>query len=87
MNPDRSMDTFSPLHWLNVVQRGSTEDWKGLYRLRRDPEVAQAVASVLPWRDPDLLPSARLWKYLLEDLHPGLDLGIELQEESTGVGV
>jgi hypothetical protein len=39
------------------------------------------VAAVLPLRDPDLLPSARLWKFLLEELHPGLELSIQLHEE------
>jgi hypothetical protein len=36
--------------------------------------VARAVAQLLAISDPDLLPSARLWKFLLEDLHPGLSV-------------
>ena len=31
MNPNRSTDEFSPLAYLNWIQRGSTEDWKRLY--------------------------------------------------------
>ncbi len=81
MNENRSTTGFTPLTYLNWVQRGSTDDWKRLYALCRDPEVARAVAGVLPLRDPDLLPSARLWKFLLEDLYPGLHLSIDLREE------
>ena len=80
MNPQRSTQVFSPLNWLNIIQRGGTEDWKQLYRECRDPKVARAVAAVLPWCDPDLLPSARLWKFLVEDLHPALGLQIQLPD-------
>jgi hypothetical protein len=52
MNPNRSTAGFTPLAYLNWIQRGSTEDWKRLYQLCRDPAVARAVASVLPQRDP-----------------------------------
>jgi hypothetical protein len=86
MDPDRSTRGDSALRWLNVMQRGGTEDWKRLYALCRDPAQARAVAQSLAWRDPDLMPSARLWKFLLEDLHPGLDLGIDLKEQQTAVG-
>jgi hypothetical protein len=72
MNFDRSTDGFTPLHWLNLIQRGGTEDWRDLYAHCRDRQFAAQVASLLPMSDPDLLPSARLWKWLLEDLHPGL---------------
>jgi hypothetical protein len=82
MNPNRSTNGFTPLTYLNWIQRGSTTDWKRLYALCRDPEIAKAVAALLPMRDPDLLPSARLWKFLLEDLHPALNLSIDLREES-----
>jgi hypothetical protein len=83
MNPNRSTTRFTPLAYLNWIQRGGTDDWKRLYALCKDPGVACAVAAVLPQRDPDLLPSARLWKFLLEDLHPGLDLSIQLDEQSV----
>ena len=36
---------------------------------------------------PDLLPSARLWKFLLEDLPPQLKLSIELRPEERSIGV
>ena len=85
MDPNRSTDGDTPLRWLNMIQRGSTEDWKALYRACQDPRVAEEVASVLPWRDPDLLPSARLWKFLLEDLHP--ELRIDLHENDSAIGV
>ena len=85
MNPDRSTDGESALRWLNIVQRGSTEDWKALYRACANLGVARQVAASLAWRDPDLLPSARLWKFLLEHLHPELE--VNLHEEDVGIGV
>jgi hypothetical protein len=85
MNPSRSTDTPSALDWLDVIQRGGTEDWKRLYRLCHDPAVAREVASVLPLRDPDLLAPARLWKFLLEDLHP--DLQVPWDEQRRDIGV
>lgn len=85
MNPDRSTHGDSALRWLNLIQRGGTEDWKALYGHCQDLEVARQVAASLSWRDPDLLPSARLWKFLLEDLHPGL--AVELHEEDVATGV
>ena len=51
----------------------------------RDAAVARQVADVLRLRDPDLLASARLWKFLLEDLHPGLR--VELDETRRDIGV
>ena len=85
MNPARSTNTSSALDWLNIIQRGGTEDWKHLYGLCRNPDVAHEVAAVLRLRDPDLLASARLWKFLLEDLHPGLQ--VSLDEARRGIGV
>ena len=85
MNPSRSTTTPTPLDWLNIIQRGGTEDWKHLYQLCRDVVVARQVADILRLRDPDLLPSARLWKFLLEDLHP--ELSIDLNEAHRDIGV
>jgi hypothetical protein len=85
MNPSRSTTQPTPLDWLNIVQRGSTADWKQLYALCRDIEIAREVASVLPLRDPDLLAPARLWKFLLEDLHPQLKVEWDEQRRNTGV--
>ncbi len=85
MNPNRNTEGFTPLTYLNWIQRGSTEDWKRLYRLCSDPVVARAVAAILPQRDPDLMASAQLWKFLLEDLHG--DLCIDLKTERRGTGV
>lgn len=84
MNPSRATGTPTPLDWLNVVQRGSTEDWKRLYALCRDLRVATQLAQLLRLRDPDLMAPARLWKFLLEDLHPGLR--VELDESRRQVG-
>lgn len=83
MDPNRSTTCFTPLAYLNWIQRGGTDDWKRLYALCKDP----AVASVLPLRDPDLLPSARLWKFLLEEPHPDLELSIDLHEQSLSSAV
>jgi hypothetical protein len=85
MNPHRQTEGFTPLTYLNWIQRGSTEDWKRLYQLCKDPAVARAVAAVLPLRDPDLMASAQLWKALLEDLHP--DLQIDLRPDHRDIGV
>lgn len=84
MNPSRSTTTATSLDWLNIIQRGGTEDWKHLYRLCHDVNVARQVANVLRLRDPDLLASARLWKFLLEDLHS--DLHIDLNEAHRDIG-
>ena len=85
MNVSRNTESLTPLIYLDWIQRGSTEDWKRLYALCRDPEVAQTVAHILPMRDPDLMGSALVWKYLLEDLYP--DLHIELHPERLDIGV
>ena len=85
MNASRSTNTPTLLDWLNVIQRGGTEDWKRLYQLCRDATIARQVAQVLRLRDPDLLPSARLWKFLLEDLHPGLKVELNETKRNTGV--
>ncbi|MBM3839729.1 MAG: hypothetical protein FJ398_17520 [Verrucomicrobia bacterium] len=87
MNPDRSTEGFTPLTYLNLIQRGGTEDWRRLYRLCHDPGIARQVAAMLPLRDPDLLASARVWKFLLEDLHPELNLSIEIRETRRSIGV
>jgi hypothetical protein len=87
MDTDRSTNGFSPLSWLNIIQRGGTEDWKTLYKQCRDPEVAAKVAGVLPLRDPDLLAAARLWQFLLEDLHPFLAGKIDLRPDRRNIGV
>jgi hypothetical protein len=87
MKEPRNTQTVSALTYLDWIQRGSTEDWKRLYQLCKDPQAAKQVAAVLPLRDPDLLPSALLWKFLLEDLHPELDLAIDLKPDKTAVGV
>ena len=83
----RNTNVISALTYLDWIQRGSTDDWRRLYKLCKDPAVAQQVAAVLSLRDPDLLPSALLWKFLLEDLHPELDLRIDLRPERSAIGV
>ena len=85
MNPDRSTNTPTAWRWLNIIQRGGTEEWRELYRRCHDRAFAEQVARVLTWRDPDLIASARLWAFLLEDLHPGLQ--VDLREGHTQTGV
>ncbi len=87
MSQSRITKVVSALTYLDWIQRGSTEDWRRLYKLCKDPKVAEQVAAVLPLRDPDLLPSALLWKFLLEDLHPELGLAIDLRPEKKAIGV
>ena len=53
----------------------------------KEDRSVEVKPAVLPLRDPDLLPSALLWKFLLEDLHPELDLAIELRPEKKAIGV
>jgi hypothetical protein len=72
MNFDRSTDGFSPLHWLNVIQRGGTTDWRRLYASCQDRAFAREIASMLARPDPDSAPACRLWRWLINDLHPGL---------------
>jgi hypothetical protein len=86
MNPDRSTDGFTPSTYLNLIQRGGTEDWKRLYRLCHDPGIARQVAAMLPMRDPDMMASAQIWKFLLEDLHPDMKLAIDLRETRRSIG-
>ena len=87
MNPERSTEHQSALSLLNIVQRGSTAQWRELYqRCRCEPGVARELADILPMCDPDLLSSARLWKFLLEDLSGG-ELLIDLREGNREVGV
>jgi len=81
----RSTNTPTPLDWLSIIQRGGTEDWKRLYALCRDEQVAREVAIVLRLRDPDLLASARLWRFLIQDMHPGLR--VDWDEERREIGV
>ena len=67
--------------------QGSTDDWRKLYQLCKDPAVARDAAAMLSQRDPDLMALARLWKFLLEDLHPDLDLRIDLREAQRELAV
>lgn len=76
MNFDRSTTVASPLRWLNVIARGGTDDWRDLYRRCRERGFATHVAALLRMSDPDSLPSARLWAFLLRDLHPELTITI-----------
>ena len=85
MNPDRFTTRPTALSLLNIVQRGSTEQWQALYEQCHDPAVARELAQVLPLRDPDLMASARLWQFLLQNLHP--DLRIDLRESHRDSGV
>jgi hypothetical protein len=85
MNPDRSTTGPTVLSLLNIVQRGSTEQWQELYERCRDVRVARQLAAVLPLRDPDLMPSARLWRFLLQDLHPQLQIDLREDHRDSGV--
>ncbi len=84
MNPDRNTKVPTAWRWLIIIQRGSTEEWRKLYERCQDRAFAELVARVLAWRDPDLLPSARPWAFLLEDPHPGLK--VDLRESHTHPG-
>jgi hypothetical protein len=81
----RSTDVFTPLDNLDTIQRGGTAEWRVLYARCRDRGFAEQMARLLWFRDPDLMPSARVWKFLLEDLHPGLH--VDLHEHDTGRAV
>lgn len=81
MNPDRTTNVPSAWRWLNIIQRGDTESWRELYRRCHDRAVAAEIARSLAWRDPDLMASARLWAFLVEDLWP--ELQVDLGENHT----
>lgn len=85
MNPDRSTDIPTIWRWINIIQRGGTEDWRNLYRRCRDRAFAEEVVRSLPLLDPDLIASARLWAFLLEDLHPGLKADIRESHTQSAV--
>lgn len=85
MNPDRSTNAPTIWRWINIIQRGSTEDWRDLYRRCRNRPFAEEVARSLLLRDPDLLHSARLWAFLLQDLHPGIEVEIRESNASSAV--
>ena len=80
MNFDRGTDGDSPLRWLNIILRGGTEDWRGLYALCLDRAFARQIASLLQQPDPDGMPACRLWLRLLHDLHPQLSEPATTQE-------
>ncbi len=48
MSQSRNTKVVSALTYLDWIQRGSTEHWRRLYKLCKDPKVAQQVAAVLP---------------------------------------
>ena len=85
MNAERSTVKPTALSLLNIVQRGSTAQWQAPYEQCHDLRVARQLAEALALRDPDLMASARLWRFLLLDLHPGLE--INLKESHRDIGV
>ncbi|MDD2765605.1 MAG: hypothetical protein PHE83_16710 [Opitutaceae bacterium] len=79
MNPNRSTGgEFSPLAYLNVIERGTDTDWAQLLQLCRiDPKVRKEVIDLLPMGDPLQRGVLLLWADLLGvriDIadHPGL---------------
>lgn len=94
MNPYRSADpvpgTKIPhsLALLNLVQRGGTQEWKTLFQAcRADLEWRQAVAKAMPMVDPDLVASYHLWKSILQEIDPHLQIDPPhcLKPEMSGV--
>ena len=66
---NRSTDGFSPLAYLNIIERGSTEEWALLYNAcRDDQETRLTVIELLPMADPIQAGIIQLWSDLLARL-------------------
>ncbi|HXB02431.1 MAG TPA: hypothetical protein VNV15_06400 [Opitutaceae bacterium] len=71
---NRSTNGFSPLMYLNIIQRGSQAEWVLLYRAcQKDPETRAAVISLLEMGDPLQIGTIRLWADVLGVAWPDLD--------------
>ena len=81
----RSTYASTPLDHLDTIQRGGTAEWRALYARCRDRQIAEVAARMLWFRDPDLMPSARVWKFLLEDLHPGLHVDLHEDDADSAI--
>jgi hypothetical protein len=62
-DPDRSTDGPTQLRLLNIVCRGSANEWRQLFA---DCKRSATIRAVLPMVEPELAGAARLWDLLLK---------------------
>jgi hypothetical protein len=70
---NRSTNGFTPLAYLNIIQRGNVDEWVYLWKAcNDDPETRQAVIDLLPTGDPYLKECIHMWADLLRVPRPEL---------------
>lgn len=63
---NRATDGFSPLAYLNIIERGTIDEWAILYdACKNDAETRRVVLKLLPMADPIQSGVIELWKDLL----------------------
>ncbi len=65
--------TTSPsfLDYVDLLGRGSTEDWKVLYaEAKRNPRVRSTIEEALAFVDPEIGEARALWRILLDSMPP-----------------
>lgn len=71
MKPMRATTTPGFLDYVDLLSRGGTEDWKGLYaEAKRDPRVRQTIEDALRFVDPEIGETKALWRILLDTMPP-----------------
>ena len=66
MNPNRATHEPSPLAYLNLIQRGTEQQWAELFALcQRDAQVRSQVIDMLAYGDPYQRPTLELWADML----------------------
>ena len=72
----RSTTVPSFLDYVDVLNRGGTEEWKRLYvEAKADPEVRRTIEDALAFVDPELGEAKALWRILLEAMPQARDTG------------
>ncbi len=64
---------FTPLAYLNIIQRGTLDEWVYLWKAcNEDPETRQAVVELLDMGDPLLKDFVHMWADMLGVPRPDL---------------
>ena len=64
---------FTPLAYLNIIQRGTLDEWVYLWKAcNEDPETRQAVIDLLEAGDPHLKDFVHMWADMLGVPRPDL---------------
>lgn len=57
------------LDYVDLLGRGSTEDWKDLYaRAKLDPALRTTIEEALEFVDPEIGEARALWRILLDNM-------------------